>query len=178
MLIQNIPVPEIDVIIKVALWLNSNGYATKSVSIPKGSGIENSADKQKLIDKLSAAGISTNSISFQSEGPDIVASFNEGYWKIECKGLGGGKVSTLRTNFDRALASVVSYYDSKTGIRLGLAIPKEDTYFNLIASKIPQPLREALDLWIFFINADSVEVIEPKTQIPSKRKSIEEAEWV
>ena len=171
-------IPEIDIIIATALWLNSNGHALKSISIPKGLGIKRDVDKQKLIDKLSAAGISTNSISFKSEGPDIVASFNEGSWKIECKGLGGGKGSTLRNNFDRALASAVSYYDSKTGIRLGFAIPKEDTYFNLIASKIPQPLREVLELWIFFINADSVEVIEPKTQILSKRKSIEEAEWV
>lgn len=178
MSIQNIP--EIDVIIATALWLDSNGCALKTISIPKGKEMNSFASKQKLKTKLSAAKVSYESLSFKSEGPDIVASLNDSHWKIECKGLGKGKTSTLRNNFDRALASAVSYYDSKTGIRLGLAIPKYDAYLNLIGSKIPQALRKALNLWIFLydISTDSVEVIEPISQIPSKRKIIEDAEWV
>lgn len=171
-------IPEIDIIISTALWLNSNDCKLSKISVPKGQGIDNYADKQKIMNKLSSAGVTVGNLNFTHEGADIEALFSGGIWKIECKGLGDGKLSTLRNNFDRALASSVSYYASKTGIRLGLAMPKNDTYLSFISNRIPQALRERLDLWIFLYdsNTDLINVIEPTT--PIKSKGNVEAEWV
>lgn len=118
-------IPEIDIIIAVSLWLHSNGYILQTISIPKGKDINSSEDEQKLKRKLCEADVALDNLRFKAEEPDIEASFNDCCWKIECKGLGRGKDSTLRNNFDRALASAVSYYDSKAGLRLGLALPKK-----------------------------------------------------
>jgi hypothetical protein len=167
-------VPEIDVVIATALWLYSNSCVIQVISLPKGEGIDSIENRKKLKNKLLASNITLEAIRFKSEGPDIVASFNEGkdIWKIECKGLGKGREGTLRENFTRALASTVSYYDSRVGLRLGLAIPKHNTYLNLLGSKIPPALREELKLWIFLYNkdADSVEIFNPTSQIPSGEK--------
>lgn len=174
---SNQNIPEIDVIIAVAVWLNLNGCTLKRISIPNAG--KNLADKEKLISKLSATGISTASVNFKSAGPDIVASFNGSEWKIECKGLGGGRIQTLRNNFDRALASTVSYYTSETGIRLGLAMPNCSEYVNFMTNKIPKSLRKVLDLWIFLTDSGSViEVIKPDEQIPCQHKDENDAEWV
>ena len=47
-----------------------------------------------------------------SRGPDLLGFSDHEWWAIECKRSGAGKPQTQRNNFDRALASVVSYYDS------------------------------------------------------------------
>lgn len=171
-------IPEKDVIIATAIWLNSNGCRLSKISVPKGQGIDNYEDKEKIRNKLSSAGIKVENLNFTNEGADIEAHFSGGIWKIECKGLGDGKISTLRNNFDRALASAVSYYTSKTGIRLGLAMPKNDTYLSLISNRIPQALRESVNLWIFLYDSstDLINVIEPST--PMQAKGNVEAEWV
>ena len=174
-------IPEIDVLIAATLWLHSRGYTLQTISVPRGHGIDYTKDKQKLESKLCEANIPLKDLRLKSEGPDIVAILDDCCWKIECKGLGKGKPATLRNNFDRAVASTVSYYDSKTDLRLGLALPKEYTYLNLIDKRIPQPLRETLDLWILLYNADtnSIELIEPTDSIPNiekiskKRKGLE-----
>ncbi len=168
-------VSEIDVIIATAHWLHSNGWVLQIISVPKGEGIDHATDKERLKSKLLASNIPLP-VRFESKGPDIIASFNGGIWKIECKGLGKGKAATLRNNFDRALSSTVSYYDSKIGLRLGLAMPKNGTYLHLIRSKIPQALRETLILWVFLYNADinTIEAIDPTSELPTKYKYIDE----
>lgn len=167
-------VSEIDVIIATALWLHSNNYMIQVISIPKGEGIDIAADRQKLMGKLAEKGIPLESIRFESKGPDIIASFDSGIWKIECKGLGKGAEGTLRENFTRTLASTVSYFDSKENLRLGLAMPKHDTYINLISSKIPRALREVLNLWIFIYNPEinTIDIYDPISKVPSKYDDI------
>jgi len=59
--------------------------------------------------------------------------------------------ATLKNNFDRAVASAVSYYDRK-GIRVGLALPEE--YRKHVARKLPRALREALNMWLFLYVVD------------------------
>ena len=69
-------------------------------------------------------------------------------WKIECKGLGAEvRTPTVRNNFDRALASMVSYYDKPKGLRLGLALPEE--YLKHLEVRLPRALGTALNLWVF-----------------------------
>ena len=161
-------VPEIDVIIAIVPWLYSKGHVIQKISPPKGKGIDHAADIKKLKKRLCDLKIPSEDIIFESGGPDIVASFNGGIWKIECKGLSPGTDQTLRNNFDRALASAVSYYDSETGIRIGLVMPKNDTYLGLIGKKISPALRKVLGLWVFLYNAgtDALEAIDPVSQLP------------
>ena len=102
--------------------------------------------------------------------------------KVECKGLGEGKASTLRNNFDRALASAVSYYDRLEGIHLGLGFPDVPEYKNLISARLPDALRKKLNIWVFLLSEDRLNVkafppeekpgfVKPK---PSKEEKKEE----
>jgi hypothetical protein len=156
------PVPEIDVTCAVAIWLHSNGWQVKSVSLPRGQGINQDNQKEKLWSKFKAAGISPQKVS-SSEGPDIEASCGEEMWKIECKGLGNVTPQTLKNNFDRAVASAVSYYNKEAGLRVGLALP--ESYIPHIQQKLPQALRQAINLWIFlYITDDEVLVWAPHNE--------------
>lgn len=160
-------IPEIDVLIATAVWLHSQGWRIESVSIARGQGINTQRDKQKLCAKLSAKGISRDSVLFKSSGADLTAKKGSIIWKIECKGLGAGTSQTLRNNFDRTLASAVSYFDRKNGLRIGLAMPRCDTYVNLIRSRIPQTLREVVNLWILLYNphGNAIDSYEPRNSI-------------
>ena len=86
-------IPEIDVLIAVALWLHSTGYTLQTISVPRGHGIDHTKDKQKLESKLCEANVPLRDSMLKSEGPDIVAILNDCCWRIECKGLGKGKTS-------------------------------------------------------------------------------------
>ncbi len=157
-------VPEIDILVAVGIWLHSNGWHLHSISIPKGSGMKETVQRQKVSTKFSDAGVPLDDLRFIPDGPDIIAIRDPFTWKIECKGLGMGTSQTFRNNFDRALASVVSYYTCRKNILLGLAMPKNNTYYNLIKNKIPSALREAINLWILLYDQESnssVKAIEP-----------------
>ena len=151
-------VPEINVLIAVAKWLYSDGWALESLSVPRGQGIDSVAAKNKLIAELTALGIQKTGIRFVSRGEDIRARQGSSLWRIECKGLGTNlPSSTVRNNFDRALASTVSYYTQEDGLRLGLALPEE--YIKLISDRVPQALRMAINLWILlYVSADDLVV--------------------
>lgn len=70
----------------------------------------------------------------------------------ECKGYSNSRSQTQRNNFDRALASCVTYFGDKNNLRIGLAVP--DFYKTVIQKRIPLALRETLRMSIFLFNAD------------------------
>lgn len=158
---------EIDVLIATAIWLHTKGCTLESISIPTRQVMSVSAQKEKLRSKFAALNVPLTNELFKPYGPDIVARFERGLWKIECKGLGEGVSQTLRNNFDRALSSAVSYYNQRDGLRLGLAMAECWDYNYLIRDRIPKALREALDMWIFIYSAadDELYVFEPSEDI-------------
>lgn len=154
MVLEMIPeIPEVDVLIASCLWLHSQGWRIESISIARGQGINTYKDEQELRARLTEAQIPLDHILFTSSGPDIMAKNDSTTFKIECKGLGRGTPQTLRNNFDRTLASAVSYFDMRNGLFIGVAMPKDHTYVRLIKSKISQALREAINLWILLYDA-------------------------
>jgi len=152
-------VPEIDVIIAVAKWLHSNGWTIESLSLPRGQGIDSAGNKNKLTVALDTLGIEEKNIRLSFKGEDIRARQGDNLWRIECKSLGADlPSSTVRNQFDRALASTVSYYDQADELRLGLALPEE--YIELIQNRVPEALRKAINLWIFLcVSADDEVVV-------------------
>ena len=78
------------------------------VSVPTGQNIDTNQIKNEV--KNIFANIDFNP-DFVGIGPDVIAVSENEYWIIECKGTGKGKPSTQRNNFDRALASTVSYFE-------------------------------------------------------------------
>ncbi|MBI4186002.1 MAG: hypothetical protein HY530_00655 [Chloroflexi bacterium] len=162
-------VTEIDVIIAVAKWLHSNEWTVERLSIPHGSGlVSGSKAKDKLRNDLTAVGIQTDSIRFLPKGEDIVARQRNSLWRIECKGLSAGKQATVKNNFDRAVASAVSYYDHSEGLRLGIALPDDKQYVRLCRNKLPKALRGAITLWVFlYENINEVYEFSPEEELPS-----------
>lgn len=162
-------VQELDVLIGVAKWLHSNGWALESFSVPHGRGLIKIDDaKRKLIAELTTAGVSMNSIGFRSKGEDIIAKQGSNVWKIECKGLTSGKRETVKNNFDRAVASCVSYFIKRGELRLGLALPDSEEYKKFLRDKLPQALREAIELWVFlYCSKDDIYEFAPNEAIPA-----------
>ena len=174
-------VSEFDVLCAAALWLQGLGTVEKLIISPaRGQEISLEDQKRKLKEKLLQPGC--GKISFQSNGPDIVARDKSCVWKVECKGLGRGGTSTIDNNFDRALSSVVSYYDEPEEeghtdlsrvmnelanrdkpTRLALALPRSDRYMTLLRKCVKPALRRRLDLWPLIVNplASSVECYSP-----------------
>ena len=149
-------IPEVDVLIAVAKWLHSSGWQLEKVS---------TRNKNKVKTEFTAVGISINNIEFRREGEDIRARQGDNLWRIECKGLTSGKPETVKNNFDRAVASTVSYYDQRDGLRLGLALP--EGYDNFLRNKLPQALRTAINLWIFLCASyEDVFVFAPDEGLP------------
>ena len=123
-------IPEIDVLIASSLWLWDREVYPLQFSIASGQGIDAEADRKKLEAELKAAGVPDQIREYAKEGPDVIGISRSSllhvltgetpngtvvgeYWKIECKGMGSGKPSTLRNHFDRGLANVVTYYEDR-----------------------------------------------------------------
>ena len=158
-------VPEVDVLIGVAKWLHLKGWQIERLSMPHGQGIDSIANRNKLEAELTTAGIVTSNIKFMQAGEDIRARQGDELWKIECKCLGSGKRTTDKNNFDRAVASVVSYYTQSDGLRLGLALP--EWYKKFFPARLPQALREAIELWVFlYCSKDEVYEFAPNEKTP------------
>lgn len=149
--------PEIDVIIETSLHLSRHGWVIKDISIPRGQVLDYSTQKRELNTKFARGGINVDNIDLRTNGPDIVAVQDEKVWRIECKGLGAGKSQTLRNNFDRAVASAVSYYDGEA-THIGLAIPMEYAFLGFVKRRVPKALRNALNLWVFLLEPDGCTV--------------------
>ena len=167
-------VPETDVLISTVIYLVQRGVKPYHFSIPRGRGIDTQGAMRKLDDAFRATNFNP---SFSSDGADILALSEKEWWHIECKGAGSGKPQTQRTNFDRALSSVVSYYgedNSKLPEKfsgaiqyLGLALPATDQYIRELKRRVRKPLRQRLNLWILLYDIDSEKIrdIEPNHEL-------------
>ena len=96
-------VDEIEVVARTAVWLAKENWQLKAISIPTGRQRFSSVSERKehLISTLKKERCRHDGLEFPLDGPDIIAVRGEVCLKIECKGLGKGKASTLRNNFDR-----------------------------------------------------------------------------
>jgi len=178
------PVSEFDVLVNVAIWLVQQGCTDLQASIAKGQGKPLREQKEELKRIIDSHGFA--SISFNAHGPDLIGVEHNRIWKVECKGLSDGSPQTVRNNFDRAVASVVSYYDEPETytesnlsaamnqlqgrdkpIRLVLALPHSNSYIGLIRKRIKPALRRRLDLWILVVDSTSkaVQQYDPLTQL-------------
>lgn len=161
---ENQIVPEIDVLIGIAKWLNSSEWRIEVLSIPHGRGIDSNLAKMKLKTELTKAEIDIRNIKFIPSGEDIIAKKENNTWKIECKGLSGGKSQTIKNNFDRAVSSTISYYNQVDRLRLGLALP--EGYNKFLREKLPKTLRIAINLWVFvWVSHDDILVFAPDEEI-------------
>ena len=108
------------------------------ISPPSGQGIDHNYIKETIESFYGG-----REPDFVRSGPDIVAVSEKEWWRVECKGIKeNNKTQTHRNNFDRALASVVSYYEdrpdippewngwAKDGVFLGLALPASEHYLK------------------------------------------------
>ncbi|MHB1157254.1 MAG: hypothetical protein ACYC26_10495 [Phycisphaerales bacterium] len=126
------------------------------MSVANGRGWKQENDRGRLIQSLIVAGIPTENIRFPQDGPDVRAISDMESWRVECKGIGIARPQTHRNSFDRAVASVVSYYEGvcldaqRTGTKpcLALAVPAADVFLRMIQNRVGQALRERINLWI------------------------------
>lgn len=161
-------IPEFNVQAAVVKWLHSNGWIVESLSLPHGQRIDSVGNKNKLKAELITLGIEEKSIRLVSKGEDIRVRKGDSLWRIECKSFGTDlPSSTVRNQFDRALASTVSCYDRSQGLQLGLALPEQ--YLKYIEDRLPQALRMALNLWVFLYakSDDKVYEFAPHQKLPS-----------
>lgn len=171
-------VGEGDVLVTTVRYLFRSGYTPTQISVPRGRGIPTRSIEdcvKRTFEKESNKSVKPE---FKGSGPDIVAESNGLYWIVECKGWGTGKPATQRNNFDRALASVVSYYDLPVakGARdggkaiLGLALPATEQYLKLLNDRVRAPLRKRLKLWVLLYRGSKtrswIEAIEPNDAYP------------
>ena len=142
---SDLPVPEIDVVIATCRWLGEEGLLLDKCSVAVGQGIDALAHRERMIKKLPDFGLLRP--AFENHGPDLVALSETHRWYIECKGAGSGTPQTQRNNFDRAVASVVSYF-TDDGVTLGLAVPATRLYRRFIRTRVPPALRKRLNMWL------------------------------
>ena len=159
---MNVPetIQEGDVLLATIGFLIEREAIPYQVSIASGQGIN--ADQIRSEVQRIFGGISFKP-DFKGAGPDVVAVSEDEWWQVECKGVGTGKRPTQRNNFDRALASVVSYYDDapenlpnwaeNASPCLGLAIPASSMYINELRRRVRLPLRRQLNLWVLLYDS-------------------------
>lgn len=168
------PVAEFEVLLASALWLKGQ-VATEDIQVSPPRGQELSNEEQQLRLKETLVRVGYRNIKFSHRGPDIVAHDKTRIWKVECKGFSRGARSTVDNNFDRALASVVSYYDEPVEgnggegipdlstvlsslsrpnkpVRLVLALPDSTQYHKLLRDRVKPSLRKRLDLWLLIFH--------------------------
>ena len=181
-------IPEIDVLIPTALWLKDRGATPIQVSVASGRGIDTHADTTRLRKALFVAG--QEHLLTTKTGPDVIALSKTELWQIECKGVGMGGKQTQRNNFDRALASTVSYFsadstevknrsgdplrivlsamiEEEPKLRLGLALPATPTYLNELRRRVGKSLRKQLDLWILLLDLQdrNIRAVPPDEEV-------------
>ena len=157
---------EAHVLRATTVFLIERGASPYQFSIASGKGIDSKSIEANLKELFSKVGYNP---SFVSNGPDILAISEEEWWIIECKGSGFGTPQTQRNNFDRALASVVSYYEDSPNelqneyknvkVTLGLALPATRQYLNELRRRVRKPLRKRLNLWILLFDIGTQKII-------------------
>jgi hypothetical protein len=170
-------VPELDILVASILWLHERGAKPLCASIAKGSEAGRYADHQRFREALQQAGLEPCSLA--TDGPDIIAASESECWQVECKGAGSGVQATQRNNFDRALASVVSYYGNLprymtercTGAPiLGLALPASSVYVRELRRRVSGSLRQVLNMWILLYEpaTQHIRAVAPRDDYPSQ----------
>jgi hypothetical protein len=128
---------EPEVLIATTVWLLRNNWNVEAISVARGSGLPPvEYQKEEIRKAFDAAKVPFDGGILSSQGPDIVACSHEDIWKIECKGLGKGRSQTHRNNFDRAVASVMSYFDTPL-TRLGLARANDYLWIYNSGKRLP-----------------------------------------
>jgi hypothetical protein len=168
-------IQEVDIMIAAGHFLVQRSVQLKQFSAPKGKGIDTQLAKNQIIETFyPTPGFVPY---FVNEGPDIIGLSETECWHVECKGSGSGVESTQRNNFDRALASVVSYYgeeidDLPVEYRnahsyLGLALPASPVYLNELKRRVRQPLRKILNLWVLLYQPESksIRAVSPEDSL-------------
>ena len=154
-------VPELDVLLSAARWLVGRGAIPRCVSLAAGSAAGKYADRERLEAGLGAIGLPPHSCPTSSDGPDVIAFGNGELWLVECKGAGTGTSQTQRNNFDRALASAVSYYGHTPNLineaevnqrMIALALPATTNYTRELKRRVRRELRARLDMWVFLLD--------------------------
>jgi hypothetical protein len=168
-------ISENDVLIATIKFLVERGVKPYRLSIAKRKGIDRNSAIIQLLQILGSRNI--RPISIDEKGQNIIGVSETEWWQIECKGSGKGVQSTVRNNFDRALASVVSYYEEKTkGLPkeyeeyknaqpyLGLALPASPAYLKELNKRVRQSLRERLNLWVLLYEpvSKSIRAVPPE----------------
>ena len=158
-------VPEPDVLIATTVFLIERGVVPYRFSVAAGRGIDTSGATARLNQAYAAVG---RNPSFSGNGADILALSDSEWWVVECKGSGAGQPQTQRNNFDRALASVVSYFEDQpqglptdsqnVKVCLGLALPATRAYLNELQRRVRSPLRKRLNLWVLLYELASKKI--------------------
>lgn len=153
-------VSEPDVLIATTFFLIERGVTPYQFSVAAGRGIDTAGATSRLREAFASVG---RSPSFTGIGADILGFSDSEWWIIECKGSGTGQPQTQRNNFDRALASVVSYFEEEPQgiphknlkVCLGLALPATRAYMNELQRRVRGPLRRRLNLCILLYDPAS-----------------------
>jgi hypothetical protein len=157
---------ELEVLIATTVWLVRNDWNIEAISVAGGHGLPPVGSQKEEIRKVfNAESVPFDKRMFRHRGPDIVARSHEVIWKIECKGLGKGKASTQRANFDRAVASAMSYFDTPS-MRLGLALANDYLWVYNFSERLPQALRKATNLWVFLLEKGTLYPYKPTEELP------------
>lgn len=167
-------VKETAVLQTVVTFLIDRGALPYRFSVPKGKDVPTKETIEYLSQWFRKAGFEPE---FLSHGADVEALSDTEWWRVECKGMGTGKNSTHRNNFDRALASVVSYYEEPpypigeknqgAKLCLGLALPDSQSFLHQLRRRLRAPLRKRLNLWVLLLEGASgnVRAISPSEEI-------------
>jgi hypothetical protein len=153
-------VAEGDVVVAVLRFLQARGVTPCRVSLARGQGVNAPQTERTVLQEFPH-------VQLVDSGPDIVANSSDEWWQVECKGQGRGTPQTQRNNFDRALASVVSYYEDTppneigTGAKryLALALPSSDDYRWELKRRVRRALRERLDLWVLLYEPETRTIV-------------------
>ena len=166
-------IQEGEVLLATIHFLIDRNALPYQVSVASGRGIDaeqikSEVQRMPIFEKISFKP------RFVGTGPDVVAVSKEEWWQVECKGVGAGKPQTQRNNFDRALASVVSYYDDAppedllpgASPFLGLALPASPTYLSELRKRVRLPLRRQLNLWVLLYDSstETIQAISPSDE--------------
>lgn len=148
-------VEEAAVLMAATDYLIRRGVLPYHFSVARGKGMDTSQALSSLAEKFKAVEFNPQ---FSSAGADIEGFSETEWWRIECKGTGTGTSRTQRNNFDRALASVVTYFEeppyplgrafASAKLFLGLALPASPHYLRELKRRVRSPLRRHLNLWV------------------------------
>ena len=158
----DLAVPESDVLIATTIFLIERDVVPYRFSVAAGRGLDSTEAVSRLRKAFAAIG---REPEFAGNGADILGVSESEWWAIECKGAGSGKPQTQRNNFDRALASTVSYFEEapldvpaqfeKATVCLGLALPTTPAYLRELHRRVRLPLRRCLNLWVLLYESES-----------------------